>query len=772
MTRSDKCGAGLSGPARAFWAAQRCVSFALAAFFLSAALAQQPPPPAPAPAPQQPAPAAPQQAAPPTQPPQLAANGGFLIPNASLTEMIDILAKRLKINYILDPRVKGTVTIYTYGEIKPVDEMQILQTILRINGATMVKVGDLYRIVPIAQASQLPVDPTSDVDPKTMPDDERMMLNLVFLKYATAAELDKLITPFLGEGGKSTVYEPANLLIIQDNSRSMKRTMELVAIFDSDTFAGQRVKLFSVENSRPSDVIKDLDTVFKAYSLSDKAGAVRFIPIDRINTIIAVAPNPGVFPQVEDWIKKLDIPVKLAAGGLTNYVYRLKYGRAETVAMAIMALYTGNIGALVSMAQMANSSMIMSGMGNNGAMGGGGFGGVGYNPGYGGGYGAMGYGGGGGYPGMGYGSPYGFGGATPYGAYPAAAAAAPAGTAAPAAAAGAPGTNLTGSYLGSAGFGLGGLPPGMPHIVPNPFDNTLIIQCTPEEYEQITNLLRQIDIPPRQVLIEAKIYEVDLTADLAGGVEAYLQKAGSSAATGVGTPLPGAPAPSRTLAAISSAGGLGLTTGALVLKSHELLAALTASDSKTRGRIIQSPSIIATDSVPATMNVGSQVPTLSSQAVAGGVQQGGNSVFANTISTVTTGVTLSITCHVNSSGIVTMQINQQVSSPVPPPANATIQSPSFSNRSVATQMTVRDGDTVAIGGIISESHTDSSNGVPFLHRIPVLGAAFGAKDVHTDRTELIIFLTPRVIYDTIQLDDATEEIKSNLKRVSKMIKDE
>jgi general secretion pathway protein D len=209
-----------------------------------------------------------------------------------------------------------------------------------------------------------------------------------------------------------------------------------------------------------------------------------------------------------------------------------------------------------------------------------------------------------------------------------------------------------------------------------------------------------------------------------------------------------------------------------VLKSHELLAALTASDSKLKGRVISAPSIIATDSIPATMNVGSQVPTLTSQAVAGGVQQSGNSVFTNTITNQSSGTTLSIIAHVNSSGVVTMVINQQVSAPIPPQANAAIQSPSFTNRSVSTQMTVQDGDTVAIGGIITENHTESSNGVPFLHRIPVLGAAFGAKAVHTDRVELIIFLTPRVIYDTNQVQDATEEIRQNLKRVGKLIKDQ
>ncbi|HLK48189.1 MAG TPA: hypothetical protein VKT49_08645, partial [Bryobacteraceae bacterium] len=210
------------------------------------------PGPAPAP-PATPLPANPAPATPPPAP--LADNGAFMVPGASLTEMIDIIAKRLKINYILDPRVKGTVTIYTYGEVRPLDLMQLLQTMLRVNGATMVQVGDLYRIVPISLVPQLPLAPQVNVDPKTLPDDERMILNLIFLKYTTASEIEKLITPFLGEGAAHSVYDAANLLILQDNSRNMKRTMELISLFDSDTFAGQRVRLFDVTNSRPSDLV-------------------------------------------------------------------------------------------------------------------------------------------------------------------------------------------------------------------------------------------------------------------------------------------------------------------------------------------------------------------------------------------------------------------------------------------------------------------------------------------------------------------------------------
>ena len=327
---------------------------------------QQAPPEQAAPAAQQPATATPQPATQPQQnapastAPRLTDSGAFVMPNASLTEMIDLLARRLKINYILDPAVRGTVSIFTYGEVKPIDYMPLLETILRVNGAAMVKVGDLYRIVPVARINQLPIAPTVNADPKTLPDDERMIMNLIFLKYATATEIQNLVKPFLGEGAYVSVYEPANLLLLEDNARSMRRTMDLIALFDSDQFAGQRVRLFEVQNSRPSDLKLELDQVFKAYSLSDKGGSVKFIPVDRINTIIAVAPNPGIFTQVETWIEKLDIAVNSSAGSVNSYVYRLKYARADTVAMAIMALYSGNPYALMAMSAMANQNNNLS----------------------------------------------------------------------------------------------------------------------------------------------------------------------------------------------------------------------------------------------------------------------------------------------------------------------------------------------------------------------------------------------------------------------------
>jgi general secretion pathway protein D len=222
---------------------------------------------------------------------------------------------------------------------------------------------------------------------------------------------------------------------------------------------------------------------------------------------------------------------------------------------------------------------------------------------------------------------------------------------------------------------------------------------------------------------------------------------------------------------VTSSGGLNLSLGMLAGHAKEILGVLQTAEHRDQSRVISAPSIIATDSVAAVMNVGQDVPVLTSQAVAGGVQSGGNSVFTNTVSNRSSGVTLNILARVNSSGVVTMVVNQDVSSPQAPSTGG-IQSPSFSRRSFQTQLTIQDGDTVAIGGFIQEQSGSASDGVPLLHRIPILGGLFGSKSQNKARTELIIFLTPKVLYDSNQVMEATEEIKSNLIRLNKMIKEQ
>src|ERR1700722_7718865 len=124
-----------------------------------------------------------------------------------------------------------------------------------------------------------------------------------------------------------------------DSHRSMRRLMQRVAMFTSDQLANQRVRVFTVKNGRPTDLAKELENISKAIALSEKNTPIKFLPIDRVNTIIAVAPNPGAFKHGYSWLEKLDIPIKVSAGGIKDYVYRVRYGDATSMACSIQALY-------------------------------------------------------------------------------------------------------------------------------------------------------------------------------------------------------------------------------------------------------------------------------------------------------------------------------------------------------------------------------------------------------------------------------------------------
>ena len=699
------------------------------------------------------APEATQPQAPPPQAP-LVPIGNLSLQNASLVEVIDQLARQLHINYILDPAVKGGVIMNTYGSTANLDARGLLDLILRINGAGMVQEGEVYRIVPLKDASRIPL--RLEVNAKNIPLDDQLMLNLVFLKYVTVEELTKVLSEFTGENATIYSYAPSNLLFIQDSRRNMRRTMELIQLFDSDAFANQRVRLFPVKNTKPSDLVKDLDNVLKAVSLDGKATTVRFLPVDRINTLIAVAPNPGVFDTIADWLAKLDVPVKLAAGGGSeNHVYRLRYGRADCVAMALNQLYgiggTGGYG--MGMGGFGGGYNMPYGNGTGGynpngfgypntatatgaTLGGGGgygngnnfnnsFGGMGQCPGM---------GAGGGMQGGGYGYPV-------FGGY---AAQVPANTV----------PQTGGTIVAVPGAGTNGALTTQPadttprvRIVANPLDNALLIQANPEQYQGILQILKDLDVPPRQILLEAKIYSVDLTGSFAGGVTAQFQRV-----TGADRGL---------LGALSTAAAT-LQVGTLVGKSKELLAFLNLSENSGRTHVISEPSLIATDSIPATITVGSQVPveTSSSTTVAG------SSTVTSSISSQNTGVTMQVNARINPSGVVTLMINQEISSPG---AGADTLTPTFNQNVVQTQITVQDGDTIAIGGIISESNISSSSGIPYLNRIPGVGLLFGQKSSSHDRTELIMFITPHVILDESDLIEASNELKDRVRKLKKYI---
>jgi len=752
--------------------------------------AEAPAPQAPATAAEQPPaqqPPAPVQATPaqPQPPPVVAPMGTLNLQNASLTEVIDQLARQLHMNLIYDVKVTGGVTLNTYGDPRDLDARNLLDQILRINGLAVTQAGELYHIVQLKEISHQPLRPQI-ANVQNIPQDDQVMLNLVFLKYVTVEELVKVLQEFQGESALIKFYAPANLLFIEDSRRNMRRLMELIGEFDSDLFANSRVRLFEVKNARPSDLVKELDTILKSISLDAKNSPVRLIPVDPINTLIAVAPTPGVFETVEQWLRKLDIPVKAAAGGaIENFVYHVRYGRSDCLAQALGQLF----------------GSATSGYGGGFGGYGGGYGGVPTAGAYGGAYGgASPYGGaysgggaygggsayGGAYSGSGYGNPGGYGNANnfssgfggsgacgPYGgggagfaqggsypAYGGYAAQVPANsigaTGQTLGAANTPGAPGNANPMGAtpAAVFTGSDNPRPPRIVPNPLDNALIIQADAQQIQSILKILKELDIPPRQILLEAKIFEVDLTDQFAAGINYSLVPRDST----------------QNSASLSAAGTLSLTGGVLVSSAKQLMAMLTLNENVSKVHMMSEPSLIATDSIPASINVGTQVPVATGSTT---IPSAGGVAVTQNISSENTGVTLQVNARVNPSGIVTLIVNQEISSLAgasQSSSSSSLGTPGFNQQVVQTQITVQDGDTIAIGGTISDSVTDSLNGVPFLIRLPWVGALFGTKSKTHTRSEMIIFMTPHVIYDETNLIEASDELKSRVKMMRKMIR--
>ena len=605
--------------------------------------------------------------------------------NADLLQVIGIIASELKLNYVVDPQVKGAVNINTLGEVRRSDLFPLLQMILRINGATAVQVGNFYRIVPLKEVQSLPIDPMFSPDAAALPQDDRMVMEIIPLKYVSAPDMTKILTPFLSEGGHLFSHDAGNILIITDSSRSMKRLLELMAMFDTEAFSNQRARLYQIKNSQATKVAGELKDIFSAYGLSTSNPAIRFVPIDRINAVLAVTANPSVYAEVEKWLDKLDQPRQ--ESGVRNFVYKVENGKATDLATVLIQLLGGPA------AQQAGIRPPSGGAAQS---------------------------------------------AMPISLPPPP----------PAPVSTTTGTGASTTELSQV------------RIVADVINNQLVIQATAQEYEQIKQTLKDLDIVPRQVMIEAKVYEVDLTGDLSAGVTAFLQNRTTA---------------ERKLNANFSADSTGTdvlnaTVGSLIGKTRELLLFLNAQENRTRARVISAPSILASDNLPANMVVGTTIPVLSSQGLAGGAQAGGTTLFTNTIQNIDTGVLLTITPRVNSSGLVNLQINQEVSTPLAPTGG--IQSPSIQKRSVSTQIVVQDGQTIALGGIIQDSQQVLKNRIPLLGDIPYLGALFGSTSISSQRTELIILLTPTVIRNSAEAQGASTELRNKLKELRRILEDE
>jgi general secretion pathway protein D len=286
--------------------------------------------------------------------------------------------------------------------------------------------------------------------------------------------------------------------------------------------------------------------------------------------------------------------------------------------------------------------------------------------------------------------------------------------------------------------------------------NALLIQATPNEYAQIEKMLQKLDILPSQVLVEATIVEVTLSDEFSMGLEWFFKSgAVADGKNGLGRLDLG----SAGLASLSPGFSYSLSDG-----GGNVRAVLNALASDSRLRVISSPSLMVLDNTSATIDVGDQVPirTSESSSIA---SAGSDSIITSTIQYRDTGVKLQVTPRVNNSKTIIMEIAQNVST-VDQTKTSGIDSPTINQRNIQTTVAVKSGETIVLGGLIREDQQDSASGLPFLRKLPVLGKAFSAESQRTDRTELLVLITPVAISDEQEAREATAELRAKLKGIS------
>lgn len=647
----------------------------------------------------------------PAPPAVAAAAGGAITINfegADLREVIRVmLGDMLKENYTVDPRVNGTVTIHTSQPVGDGAIRGVLETVLRMNGAAMVREGGVVRVAPIATALRGGAVP--QVGNQTAPG---YGVQIVPLRFIAAREMAKILEPLVPEGSILRVDETRNLLMIAGSEAERRQAQDTVAVFDVDWLSGMSVGLFSLQSVSVKDILPELEIIFGDKSKSPFGGMVRVIPIERMNALFVATPQPHYLEQARQWVERLDR--NGAKSGTRLFVYPVQNGKAERIAALLsQVLGDGKTTGTTNKPQLAPG---MTGTTLSSAAGGAttGLASAG-------------------------GTASGGGLSSGTGNLPAAAATAGAGT-------------VASGSAEALGLGRGSTV----KVIADPDNNALLIMANAAEYEKIEEAIKKLDVVPRQVLVEVTIAEVTLTGALNYGLEWFFS--GNNGVTGMlfnsdsnYRALPSDPTGTVTPRMPFSAVWRGST--------GNIKAVLSALANNTKVNIISSPHIMVTDNQVARINVGASVPVQGQSTITGTTA---STAITTSVQYVDTGVLLSVRPHINAGGLVNLEINQEVSDVQPGVTTQGLNSPTINKRSAQTTVAVQSGDTMVLGGLIKDDKSDGSSGLPGLSEIPILGALFGTKTQSNTRRELLITITPRVVEDTSQAREVTAEFRKKL----------
>ena len=573
--------------------------------------------------------------------------------NADIEEVVKAVSVITGRNFLIDPRVKGTINIVSSTPVPTNIAYDILLSALRLQGFAAVESGGITKVMPEAEA-KLHIGTGSDTRDST---GDKLVTRVYMLKYESAAQLVPVLRPLIAPNNIVTSYPGTNALVITDYASNLKRIEKIVNSIDQPNAEGGPV-IIPLQRASAMDVAQTITRLMQDGGASSGAGtadaSMRFVLAadPRTNSLLLRTDNPSRVARVRDLAEKLDI--ETGSPGNMHVVY-LKNAEATKLAQTLRAVMSGDVSAPATAVSLQSSGQV---------------------------------------------------GSTPV------------------------------SSNAPAGAGI---------IQADAASNALIITAPSATYNNLRAVIEMLDVRRAQVFVEALIVEV--TADKAaefgvqwqavGGQATGTQVGGGTNFGGAGTNIIGV---AGSIANGTPVIGAGLNIG--LLRGQNLGILARALETEANANILSTPNLLTLDNEEAKIIIGQNVPFIT-----GSYAQTGNAATASPFQTIErkdVGLTLRIKPQISESGVVKLQVYQEVSSV----QNQTVNNAAgviTNKRSLESTVLVDEGQIVVLGGLIQDSVTYGEDKVPLLGDIPFLGSLFRYETRRRTKTNLMVFIRPYVI---------------------------
>jgi general secretion pathway protein D len=619
--------------------------------------------------------------------------------NAEIESVARTMAVVTGRDVVVDPRVKGTITLQTDRAISPEAAFNQFAAALRLQGFSIVQSEGLYKVVPEADA-KLQSSAVTTSTPTSSVGGNQILTQVFKLNYESANNLLPVLRPLIAPNNTINVNPGNNSLVITDYAENMRRLARIIAALDVPNASD--IDVIQLRHSVATDMVPLVTRLLEggaatgggvpgaAPGTADASFRTTLLADPRGNSIIVRAANPARAQLVRTLIDKLDRAPLDTGNGAAGNVYVVYLKNADAVRLAVTL----------------RAAIAVDARGGAGA--------TGTNPSQGG-----------------------------------AAAQATAAQVAGNSGSGAQSPQATAPVNNANQPSTGG------QIQADPSTNSLIITASEPQYRQIRAVIDKLDGRRAQVMIEALIVEVNATKAAQFGVQ-WQSALGNNGVIGTNSSLSGpsilaltgaliAKTPATSAAALASiAGGLNLGGGSKVGGQFVLNAIANFFSSDADANLLSTPNLLTLDNEEAKIVIGQNVPfvtgSFSSQPTATGVNP------FTTIERKDVGLTLRVRPQINENGTVKMTVFQETSTVQAGTENAA-NGPTTNKRSIESSVLVEDGGLVMLGGLLSDNYSNNMDGIPLASDIPVLGNLFKSQNRNRVKSNLMMFLRPVVMRD-------------------------